>query len=50
MRLIPALTRALAEAEEPARHQRAEAAMRESEYKYRQLFEGLGDAAFLADE
>lgn len=50
MRLIPAVSRALAEAEEHAERQRAEEAMRQSEYKYRELFESLGDAALLADE
>jgi PAS domain S-box-containing protein len=39
MRLIPAVER-----------ERAEQAMRESEHKYREVFECLGDAAFLADE
>lgn len=50
MRLIPAVARALTEAEEHAECQRAEEAMRQSEYKYRELFESLSDAAFLADE
>jgi PAS domain S-box-containing protein len=50
MRLIPAVDRALREAEEHAECERAETAMRESEHKYRQLFESLGEAAFLADE
>jgi PAS domain S-box-containing protein len=50
MRLIPAVDRALREVEEHAERERAEAAMRESEHKYRELFESLGDAAFLADE
>jgi PAS domain S-box-containing protein len=50
MRLIPALDRALREAEERAECQRAEATMRQSEHKYRQLFECLGDAAFLVVE
>ena len=50
MRLIPAVARALAEAEERAECQRAEEAMRQSEYKYRELYECLSDAAFLADE
>ena len=50
MRLIPAVDRALREAEERAERDRAEVAMRESEHKYRELFECLGDAAFLADE
>jgi PAS domain S-box-containing protein len=50
MRLIPAVARALHESEEHAEHQRAERAMRESEHKYRTLFECLSDAAFLTDE
>jgi len=50
MRLIPAVARALAEAEERAECLRAEEAMRQSECKYRELFESLSDAAFLADE
>ncbi len=49
MRLIPALDRALREAEERAERERAERAMRESEHKYREVFESLADAAFLAD-
>jgi len=50
MRLIPALDRALREAAEHAERERAELAMRESEHKYREVFESLGEAAFLADE
>jgi PAS domain S-box-containing protein len=50
MRLIPAVARALAEAQERVECRRAEEAMRQSEYKYRELFESLSDAAFLADE
>ena len=50
MRLIPAVDRALREAEEHAERERAEQSMRESEHKYRTLFECLGDAAFLTDE
>ena len=50
MRLIPAVDRALHEAEERSERERAEQAMRESEHKYREVFECLGDAAFLADE
>jgi PAS domain S-box-containing protein len=49
MRLIPAVDRALREAEERAECDRAEKAMRESEHKYREVFECLADAAFLAD-
>jgi PAS domain S-box-containing protein len=50
LRLIPAVERALREAEEHAECQRAEESMRQSEHKYRELFECLDDAAFLADE
>jgi CheY-like chemotaxis protein len=50
MRLIPALDRALREAEERMERTRAEQSMRESEHKYREVFESLGEAAFLADE
>jgi len=50
MRLIPAVDRALREMEERAERERAERDMRESEHKYRTLFECLGDAAFLVDE
>jgi PAS domain S-box-containing protein len=50
IRLIPAVDRALREAEERAECARAERAMRESEHKYRELFECLSDAAFLVDE
>ncbi len=48
-RLIPAVERALGEAAERAECERAETAMRESEHKYREVFESLGEAAFLAD-
>ncbi len=50
MRLIPAVDRALREANERAERERAEEAMRQSEHKYRELFESLSDAAFVADE
>ena len=50
MRLIPAVDRALREANEHAERERAEEAMRQSEHKYRELFESLSDAAFVADE
>lgn len=50
MRLIPAIDRALREVQEHAERERAEEAMRQSEYKYRELFECLSDAAFLTDE
>jgi PAS domain S-box-containing protein len=50
MRLIPAVDRALREVNEHIERERAEEAMRQSEHKYRELFESLSDAAFLADE
>lgn len=50
MRLIPAVDRALREATEQAEYQRANEAMQQSEYKYREMFECLGDAAFLVDQ
>jgi PAS domain S-box-containing protein len=50
MRLIPAVDRALREANERAERERAEEAMCQSEHKYRELFESLSDAAFVADE
>jgi len=50
MRLIPATDRALREADHRAEQEHAEYAMRESEHKYRQVFECLGDAVFLVDE
>jgi PAS domain S-box-containing protein len=50
MRLIPAVDRALREAAEHAECKRAELAMRESEHKFREVFESLDEAAFLADE
>jgi PAS domain-containing protein len=49
MRLIPAVDRALREAEQRLERERAEEAMRESEHKYREVFECLADAAFLTD-
>jgi len=50
IRLIPAVDRALREIAERLERARAEEAMRQSEYKYRELFESMSDAAFLADE
>jgi len=50
MRLIPAVTRALAEVEEHDKRKHAEWAMCESEHKYHMMFECLSDAAFLAEE
>jgi PAS domain S-box-containing protein len=49
MRLIPAVDRALRETAERAERARAERAMRESEHKYREVFESLADAAFLVN-
>lgn len=49
LRLIPAVDRALREVSDRAQCRRAEESMRESEYKYRELFESLEAAAFLAD-
>lgn len=48
-RLVPAVRRALAEAADRQALRRAEEAMVQSEHKYRQLFECLGEAALLAD-
>jgi PAS domain S-box-containing protein len=48
-RLGPAVRRAVADAEKRQELQRAEEAMVQSEYKYRQLFDCLGEAALLAD-
>lgn len=48
-RLGPAVERAVEEAEKRRELQRAEKAMIQSEYKYRQLFECLSEAALLAD-
>jgi PAS domain S-box-containing protein len=50
VRLIPAVDRALREVQERAERDRAEEFMRQSEHKYRELFESLGDAAFLVEE
>ncbi|MGD1089539.1 MAG: response regulator [Verrucomicrobiota bacterium] len=50
LRLIPSVDRALREVKEHAECQRAEQSMRESEHKYREIFECLTDAAFLSDE
>jgi PAS domain S-box-containing protein len=50
VRLIPAVDRALRDVDERVERERAEEAMRQSEYKYRELFESLAEAAFLADE
>ena len=46
-RLAPAVERALAEAKRRRELQRTENALRQSEYKYRSLFEGMNDAALL---
>src|ERR1700722_17966611 len=48
-RLIPAMERELREANERRLRLKAEEDMRISEYKYRHLFECLGDAVFLID-
>ena len=48
-RLVPAVQRALAEMEEHAALRRAEESMVQSEFKYRQLFECLSEAALLVD-
>jgi PAS domain S-box-containing protein len=48
-RLLPAVRRALKEVEDHAESRRAEEAMRESEHKYRQVFESMSEAAFLVD-
>jgi len=49
-RLVPCMERALNEVEEREDRRRAEESMRQSEHKYRELFECLSDAAFLTDE
>ena len=48
-RLAPAVRRALRDVEEREENRRAEEAMRQSEHKYRQVFESMSDAAFLTD-
>lgn len=48
-RLVPALKQALERSRMAMLQRQAEEAMRESEFKYRHLFEGLSDAAFLAE-
>lgn len=48
-RLCPSVRRALKGVEERQESLRAEECMRQSEHKYRKLFESLGDAAFLSD-
>jgi PAS domain S-box-containing protein len=48
-RLAPVVRRAMQATEEREESRRAEEAMRQSEYKYRQLFESLSDAAFLIE-
>jgi len=49
-RLVPALERELQAARVRRESRLAEATMRESEHKYRHLFEALSDAVFLVDE
>jgi PAS domain S-box-containing protein len=48
-RLVPAMERELGEANVRRQRRQAEEDIRISEYKYRHLFESLGDAAFLID-
>jgi PAS domain S-box-containing protein len=48
-RLVPATQRELGEAKVRRQRRQAEEEMRASEYKYRRLFESLGDAAFLIE-
>lgn len=48
-RLVPAMEREVVEAKVRRQRRQAEEDMRVSEYKYRRLFEILGDAAFLID-
>jgi len=48
-RLVPSVRRAIQETEERAGRLQAEEAMVQSEFKYRQLFECLSEAAFLVD-
>src|SRR3984893_5318329 len=48
-RLVPAMERELGEANVRRQRRQAEEDMRSSEYRYRHLFESLGDAAFLID-
>ena len=49
-RLIPSMERELRDAKVRRQQRQIEEDMRLSEYKYRQLFESLGDAAFLIDK
>jgi two-component system cell cycle sensor histidine kinase/response regulator CckA len=49
-RLTPAVERELNEAQVRRESRQADTAMRESEHKYRHLFEALSDAVFLIDE
>ncbi len=49
-RLMPAVKRELQDAETRRESRQADTAMRESEHKYRHLFEALSDAVFLIDE
>jgi PAS domain S-box-containing protein len=48
-RLAPAVRRSVRDVEERADSRRAEEAMRESERKYRQVFESMNEAAFVLD-
>ena len=49
VRLVPAMERELGDANVRRQHRQAAEDMRTSEYKYRHLFESLGDAAFLIE-
>lgn len=49
-RLAPAVERELGEAQTRRESKQAEIAMRESEHKYRHLFEALSDAVFVIEE
>ena len=48
-RLGPSVRRALRDVDEREENRRAEEAMRQSEHKYRQVFESMSEAAFLTD-